>query len=118
MRKALTFVCLCCLLVVGLACSGDSSTPTAPAVDTTSMSAVTAGVAVPKDLICHRNVSEPDGVVVEVSGKSVKKHSKHLASGQDCFYATNGCSVVPGDTCDPDDSELINDIYVCDETCF
>jgi hypothetical protein len=112
MRKTLGLACLSCLLVVGLACSGDSSTPTAPAVDTTSMSAVTGGVSEPKDLICHRNISEPDGVIVEVSGKSVKRHSKHLATGQDCL----SCTGIPGDTCDPDDSFFYDGIYYC-ESC-
>ena len=118
MRKALGLACLGCLLVVGLACSGDSGTPTSPAVDNSSLTAVTAGVAPEKILICHRNVSEPDGVVVDVTAQNAKSHRKHLTSQQDCRILSNSCGLAPGDTCDPDESTFGGVIYICDESCI
>ena len=101
MRKAMGFACLCCLLVVGLACSGDSSTPTAPAVDATSnLQSVTGASKPAKDLICHYNAADdPYGVVTEVSSKNAKRHADHE---NDCDI--NSCwGLQPNDQCDPSD---------------
>jgi hypothetical protein len=101
MRKVSSLALLGCALLVGLACSGDSTTPTAPVVTTSALTSVTAESAA-KIFICHGDRSEPTGVVVEVSNETLKRHSKHLSSGRDCQFPfldqTPGepCSVLDG----------------------
>jgi hypothetical protein len=73
-----------CALVVGLACSGDSSTPTAPVTAADNLQSVTSGVSAGKDYYCHWNESKGTGVVVEVTLNNSKTHNKHLAADIDC----------------------------------
>jgi hypothetical protein len=83
MRKALCLVVLGCALVVGLACSGDSSTPTAPAA-TSGLQSTTVESA-EKIYLCHGQKNQyPYGVVVEVSDETYKRHFKHLNNNLDC----------------------------------
>ena len=95
MRKALCLVFLGCALVVGLACSGDSTTPTAPAA--TGLQSVSAA-SQDKIYICHGDRSEPTGVIVEVTDLTIKRHNKHISSGRDCV-----CSIesLVGEPCNP-----------------
>jgi hypothetical protein len=86
MRKALGFVFLGCCLVVGLACTQGAGSPTQPAVSATSnvpsfATESTSG----KYFICHYNVSDGTGVVVEITANNSKTHSKHIAADIDCY---------------------------------
>lgn len=100
MRKALGLVFLGVVLVVGLACSGESSTPTDPAVTATSNVQNVSGAAKPpKDFICHYNAAdEPYGVVVEVSSKTWRRHKDHLSDNLDCEFQYDYC-VNAKETC-------------------
>ena len=85
MRKALGLAILGCALVLGFACSGDSSSPTAAAVSSTSDLQNVTAEAKNKVLICHGTSSDnSDGVVVDMSGNGQGTHFKHLDAGDDC----------------------------------
>jgi len=100
MRKALGLVFLGCTLIVGLACTGDSSTPTDPGLAATSNVQSVSGALQPsKDLICHYNAAEdPYGVIVEVSSKTWRRHKDHLANNLDCEFIYDSC-FDPKTTC-------------------
>jgi len=100
MRKALGLAILGCALVLGFACSGDSSSPTtATVLSTSDLQSITGAVKPAKDLICHWNATDdPYGVVVEVSGKNAKRHADH---DNDCDITCPG--LQPNEQCDPGD---------------
>ena len=118
MRKALGLLSVGCCLVFALACSPSAKTPTQPAA-TPSASAQSFSLesSTSKDIICHRNYSDPYGVVTEVTGQSAKRHYKHLASGQDCQWLDGQFCGQPGDTCDPTLSAWGGSYYICYTNC-
>lgn len=119
MRKALGLVFLGCALVVGLACSEGATTPTETAVTATSdVQSVSAAVQPSKDLICHRNESDPYGVVTEVSAKTIKRHYKHLyETYQDCIWLQGTYCGNSGEVCDPSNSYYSGGRYICNANC-
>jgi hypothetical protein len=118
MRKTLGLVSFGCCLVFALACSPGAKTPTQPAA-TSSASEQTFSLetSTAKDIICHRNFSDPYGVVTEVTGQTAKRHSKHLASGQDCQWLAGQFCGQAGDACDPTESYWGGSYYICYSTC-
>jgi len=110
MRKALGLAILGCALVLGFACSGESTTPTEPAVSPASnLQTVTGAIKPDKDLICHYNsADDPYGVIVEVSAKNAARHAGHIADNLDCEFVYDFCW-DPKDTCT---------YSQCDDLCF
>lgn len=118
MRKALGLVLLGCSLAVAFACSPGASSPTQPAALSAPNLQVAIGeVSVAKQFICHRNFSDPFGVVTEVTGQTTKRHSKHLTSQQDCIWLPGDYCGQGGDICDPTASSWGGSYYICNATC-